>query len=71
MPRCSKNDTGKGFKDRYGEDYKDVIFGTATDTRSNDGQKVNRVLEKETFMKIKKRILEKHQEVSEDRPKGN
>ena len=26
-----KGDTGKGFKDRYGKDAEDVVFGTATD----------------------------------------
>jgi hypothetical protein len=63
--KLKKGDTGKGFKDRYGKDAEDVIFGTATDMAFKMmDKKPTEFLKKET-PKIKKRI-EKEEEVSDE-----
>jgi hypothetical protein len=68
--KLKKGDTGKEFKQRYGDDYKDAIFGTATNMAFKMMDKKPTEFLKKEGPKQKKRI-EKEEELDKQAHKGN
>lgn len=68
--KLKKGDTGKEFKQRYGDDYKDAIFGTATNMAFKMMDKKPTEFLKKESPKQKKRI-EKEEELDKKAHEGN
>jgi RimK family alpha-L-glutamate ligase len=68
--KLKKGDTGKEFKQRYGDDYKDAIFGTATNMAFKMMDKKPTEFLKKEGPKQKKRI-EKEEELDKKAHEGN
>ena len=68
--KLKKGETGKEFKQRYGDDYKDAIFGTATNMAFKMMDKKPTEFLKKESPKQKKRI-EKEEELDKKAHEGN